>query len=339
PHVKYDLGTQGWSSLCVYADGHVYPSAAMANYRPLDCGQALNGFSLKELWLNSPVLQQIRQASVVRNGALAHDPFRFLTGGGDLEHSYFYSGRFAGEDPYYPLYVAMTKDLMQAIARNRRRLVNRRSGYDAPRLIHAMGEGAIVCGQDSPVHQGPVEVAMLHSNCVLAFDVEKPRALVRGFYSQAAEQPQPELCCPVKYDEADTGHIPREVLERFYGCGSPIAMAAAQPGETVLDLGCGAGIDCFIAAKYVGPAGKAIGVDMTDKMLDVAARAKPQVARNLGYDAVEFRKGYLEQVPAEDRSVDVVLSNCVINLSPDKRAVFREMWRILSNHGRMCVAD
>ena len=180
---------------------------------------------------------------------------------------------------------------------------------------------------------------MLHSNCVLAFDVEKPRALVRGFYSQAAEQPQPELCCPVKYDEADTGHIPREVLERFYGCGSPIAMAAAQPGETVLDLGCGAGIDCFIAAKYVGPAGKAIGVDMTDKMLDVAARAKPQVARNLGYDVVEFRKGYLEQVPAEDRSVDVVISNCVINLSPDKRAVFREMWRTLSNHGRMCVAD
>ncbi|MBI3088142.1 MAG: radical SAM protein, partial [Candidatus Omnitrophica bacterium] len=295
PHVKYDLGAQGWSSLCVYADGHVYPSAATANHRPLDCGlpaslrsaqagQALNGLSLKELWLNSPVFQRLREASVARKATLARDPFRFLTGGGDVEHSYFYSGDFTGEDPYYPLYVAMTKDVMGELGRDRRRLVNRASGYDAPRLIHAMGEGAIACGQESPVHQGPVEVEMLHSNCVLAFDVDKPRALVRGFYAQAAEQPQAELCCPVKYDEADTSHIPREVLERFYGCGSPIALAQAQSGETVLDLGCGAGIDCFIAAKHVGPSGKVIGIDMTDRMLEVAAQAKPQVAAKLGYD-------------------------------------------------------
>ncbi|MBI3088165.1 MAG: methyltransferase domain-containing protein, partial [Candidatus Omnitrophica bacterium] len=102
---------------------------------------------------------------------------------------------------------------------------------------------------------------------------------------------------------------------------------------------CGAGIDCFIAAKHVGPSGKVIGIDMTDRMLEVAAQAKPQVAAKLGYDVVEFRNGYLEQVPVEDKSVDVVISNCVINLSPDKRAVFREMWRMLKDHGRMCVAD
>jgi len=339
PHRKYDLGNQGWSSLCVYADGHVYPSAALANHHPLDCGEALNGFSLKDLWLNSPVLRQLRQASLARKATLAHEPFRFFTGGGDIEHSYCYSGDFLGEDPYYPVYVAMIKDLMVEIATVRQTFVNRRSGYDAPRLIHAMGEGSIMCGQAAPTHHGPVEIATLHSNCVLAFDVEKPRALVRGFYTKAAEAPQAELCCPVTYDEAEVGHIPREVIERFYGCGSPIAAAEVNANETVVDLGSGAGIDCFIAAKKVGPTGHVIGIDMTDKMLEVATRCKAQVAANLGFDVVEFRKGYLEQVPVGDRTVDVVTSNCVINLSPDKRAVFREMWRMLKDHGRMCVAD
>ena len=337
PRLKYDLGNQGWSSLCVYADGHVYPSAALANHKPLDCGQALNGLSLKELWLNSPVFQQLRAASVARKAGMQHDPFRFFTGGGDVEHSYFYSGDFLGEDPYYPVYVAMIKDLMRDIARNRLALVNRRSGYDAPRLIHAMGEGSIACGQTA--QDGPIEIATLHSNCVLAFDVEKPRALVRSFYTKAAEQPQAELCCPVKFDESQISHIPKDVIERFYGCGSPISDASLQPGEVVVDLGSGAGIDCFIAAKQVGPTGKAIGIDMTDKMLEIAVRCQAQVAANLGFDAVEFRKGYLEQVPVDDRTADVVTSNCVINLSPDKRTVFREMWRILKNHGRLCVAD
>ncbi|MBI3323862.1 MAG: radical SAM protein, partial [Candidatus Omnitrophica bacterium] len=147
PHLKYDLGNQGWSSLCVYADGHLYPSAALANHKPVDCGQALNGLSLKELWLNSPVFRDIRQASLIRNPSVQHDPFRFFTGGGDLEHSYWHSGEFSGADPYYPLYVSMIKDVMASIAKNRQALINRRSGYDAPRLIHAMGEGSITCGQ------------------------------------------------------------------------------------------------------------------------------------------------------------------------------------------------
>ncbi|MBI3324942.1 MAG: methyltransferase domain-containing protein [Candidatus Omnitrophica bacterium] len=339
-HRKYDLGNQGWSSLCVYADGHVYPSAAFANHGPLDCGYALDGLSLNELWLNSPVFQRIRRASLIGNRAIASDPFRFFTGGGDIEHSYYYSGgEFLGEDPYYPLYVAIVKDLMRELAARGRVAANGRSGYDAPRLFHAMGEGAIACGQEGPAHQGPVEVATLHSNCVLAFDVEKPRALVRGFYTKAAEQPQAQLCCPVRYDDAQVAHIPKEVLERFYGCGSPIGAGEPCAGEVVVDLGCGAGIDCFVAAKHIGPTGKAYGIDMTDAMLDVAARAKLEVAKNLGYDAVEFRRGLLERVPLEDKTADLVISNCVINLSPDKRAVFSQMWRLLKDHGRMCVAD
>jgi SAM-dependent methyltransferase len=143
----------------------------------------------------------------------------------------------------------------------------------------------------------------------------------------------------VSYDGADTAHIPQEVIDRFYGCGGPMSVAGVEPGETVVDLGSGAGIDVFIAARKVGPTGKAIGVDMTDPMLGVAGQNKAKVAANLGYDAVEFRKGYLESPPVEDRSVDLVTSNCVINLSLDKKAVFREMWRMLKDHGRVVVSD
>jgi SAM-dependent methyltransferase len=129
------------------------------------------------------------------------------------------------------------------------------------------------------------------------------------------------------------------VLDRFYGCGSPVTAANPQPGETYVDLGSGAGIDCFIAAKHVGPGGTVIGVDMTDQMLAVARDSSAKVAAALGYAVVEFRKGYLEQIPVEDKIADVVTSNCVINLSPDKPKVLAEIWRILKDHGRTVIAD
>jgi arsenite methyltransferase len=162
---------------------------------------------------------------------------------------------------------------------------------------------------------------------------------VRELYGNAAETPAKELCCPVQPDPVDLAHIPQRVVERFYGCGSPVGTASIRPGETTLDLGSGAGIDVFIAAKKVGPTGKAIGVDMTAQMLAVAREAQREVAANLGYDVVEFREGLLEEIPADDRSVDVITSNCVINLSPDKKRVFAEMWRVLNDHGRIVIAD
>ncbi len=336
--VKFDLGNAGWQSLCVYADGHVYPSAALANHKPLDCGDAANGRTIEQIWRESPILEQIRQASVVRKPQAAGDPFRYLTGGGDLEHSYFFSGEFLGDDPYYPLSQAMLLDAMDALTARKATLVNRRSGYDAPRLYHAMGDGAVVCGT-SELGAQDVEVAFLHSNCVLSFDVEKPRKIVQAFYGQAAEQPQAELCCPTKYDPDEVGHIPQEVLDRFYGCGSPVTAAKPQPGEVYVDLGSGAGIDCFIAAKDVGPTGRVIGIDMTEPMLAVARESRAKVAASLGYDVVEFRRGYLEAIPVESRTVDVVTSNCVVNLSPDKPKVFAEIWRILKDHGRAVIAD
>ncbi len=336
--IKFDLGNAGWQSLCVYADGQVYPSAAFANHKPLWCGDATNGMTLEQIWRNSPVLQQIREASVIRKRQVSDDPLRYLTGGGDVEHSYFFSGDFVGDDPYYPLYQTLLLDAMDALTRRKAALVNRRSGYDAPRIFHAMGDGAVVCGT-TELGDNDTEVAFLHSNCVLSFDVEKPRKIVQEFYGQAAEEPQKELCCPTKFSENEIAHIPADVIERFYGCGSPVSDARPQPGEVYVDLGSGAGIDCFIAAKHVGAAGRVIGVDMTDRMLEIALANRPKVAQALGYDVVDFRKGYLEAIPVEDKTADIVTSNCVINLSPDKPKVFAEIWRILRDHGRAVIAD
>jgi len=162
---------------------------------------------------------------------------------------------------------------------------------------------------------------------------------VRAFYGKAAEAPQEALCCPTAYDPAELGHIPEEVLAISYGCGSPMAAAAPRPGETVVDLGAGGGIDCFIAARHVGPEGAVIGVDMTDPMLERAQGSARAVAERLGFSVVTFRKGFLEGVPVDDLSADLVTSNCVLNLSTDKPKVFREIHRILKSGGRFVIAD
>ena len=227
---------------------------------------------------------------------------------------------------------------MTALGSERWQQRNRRSGYDAPLVLHAMGQGAIACDVVDG-EAARARVLPLHSNCVLSFDVDKPRASMRAFYGEAAEKPQPALCCPQSYDPSATAHIPAEVLERFYGCGSPMASAGIQPGERVLDLGSGAGLDVFVAARFVGPTGAVVGVDMTEQMLRVARANQPAVADALGFDVVEFREGFLEELPVDDRSIDLLTSNCVVNLSPDKPRVFREMWRVLADHGRIHISD
>ena len=346
PFVKYDLGNQFWDSMCVYSDGVVYPSPAMANDKPLAAGVIHNG-NLRQIWQESEIARRFRRASVVYKQLPANDPFKFITGGGDIEHSYFFSvdgsglGDLHALDPYYEVYTAIAREVMFDLADEKRRAFNHRSGFDAPILFHYMGEGAIACGTDTDQLDVRSETAVvtLPSNCVLAFDIERSRKVVREFYAKAAEEPQAELCCPTSYEPADLSHIPEEVIDRFYGCGSPVALAVPAPGEVVVDLGSGGGIDCFIAAKKVGAAGKIIGVDMTDEMLEVACRNKQSVAESLGYDVVEFRRGYLERIPVESKTVDLVTSNCVVNLSPDKQKVFREMWRVLKDNGRLVISD
>jgi arsenite methyltransferase len=182
-------------------------------------------------------------------------------------------------------------------------------------------------------------------------EVDDLRETVRAKYAAAALQAAGagSWCCEAGFDPADTGtqtfgatlygqegaEAPQEGVNASLGCGVPTAVADLHEGETVLDLGSGAGADVFISARRVGPSGKAIGLDMTDEMLELS-RANAATA---GVSNVEFLKGYLEDIPLPNGSVDVVISNCVINLAADKREVLAEAARVLRPGGRFAVSD
>jgi SAM-dependent methyltransferase len=174
---------------------------------------------------------------------------------------------------------------------------------------------------------------------------DKIKKFVKKRYSKIAENDK--SCCPscgnsslikqakiIGYSEEDIKNLP-EASNMGLGCGNPVALTSLKERETVLDLGSGGGIDVFLASKKVGSKGKVIGIDMTEKMIEKSRK----IAKKYGYNNVEFRLGEIENLPIEDNSVDVIISNCVINLSPDKERVFKEAYRVLKLGGRIMISD
>jgi MoaA/NifB/PqqE/SkfB family radical SAM enzyme/SAM-dependent methyltransferase len=326
PGTRYDLSNTGWESVAVGPDAVIYPSPALVAMEQCACGRLDQG--LAEVWKTSPVLQDIRGASLTDSPQYQANPLKFLVGGGDIDHSFMHGGEWVGHDPYVDLYNRIALQLIADQAgRYERRAqsgIHLRMGdvrYDCPDGEHAAG------------------VALTHCNCLISLASDAGHSSVREFYGAAALTANEDIVNPLAPAQAEADFIPGKTRKHSYGCGSPVTDGAPQQGETLVDLGSGSGIECFMASSLVGEDGQVFGIDMTDEMLQLARASQAEVAEQLGYQNVEFRKGFLEQIPLDDNIADVVISNCVINLSPDKRMTYQEIFRILKPGGRLVVSD
>ncbi len=326
PGSRFDLTNMGWESLAVAPDGTLYPSPALIRVDELACGHLDQG--LAEVWQNNLMLKKIRSISLRDAEDWQCRPLSFITGGGDPDYSWVSGRSLVGHDPYIDFYEQLVLQLItdQAVQYPDQGLFRLRMGdvrHDCPDTEN---------GSDG-------SVGLTHCNCMISLADQDGHSSVRKFYSAAAQQANTEIVNPFNPAAGLGNYIPEEAKQESYGCGSPVKDGAPQPGEIVVDLGSGSGVECFLAAAEVGASGKVYGVDMTDAMLELAQKSKQVVVNDFGYDNIEFRKGYLEAIPLADESVDLVISNCVINLSPDKRRTYLEIMRVLKPGGRLVVAD
>ncbi|WP_027358475.1 radical SAM protein [Desulforegula conservatrix] len=314
----HDGSGAAWNTLAIGPDLMLYPSAASIGNKELGVSME---HGLESAWKNAPIMKEIRVATM----ASLDDPFRFILGGGDFDHSYTSSGRYTGADPYYQMHMMLAVWLIA-------RTAEKYSNMNIPGLALKMGDILETCGEHG-------SVTLCHSNCLLDVASTDVRSSVASFYAKAASADSEDILNPVCYSDEYIEHIPKKYRFRGYGCGSPVTDADIKEGENVVDLGSGRGIECFIAAKLSGENGRVTGIDMLDPMLEIARQGAVEVVGKLGFDNLDFRKGFLESLPVPEKSTDVVISNCVLNLSPDKRRTFSEIFRILKSGGRLVVSD
>ncbi len=336
PMTRFDLGSAGFEVIAVAPDGSIYPSPALVDAHTFRAGNVREG--IEKVWRNSPVFEAVRAMSWTEISHLKDDPWGFVLGGGDMDHFLARasfssqgdflkdSGRFLEPDPYYPIYKAFAllaiEDSCKGIPD-----IDGRLG-----LLLKMGDVTADC-------PSAAEINFNHCNCLLSLAETGYHRLISQFYGKRAIEADETILNPVPCPQGYEDIIPQSALARRYGCGSPVSDANLKHGETVLDLGSGTGVECFIASHLTGASGKVYGLDMTDEMLEMANSAAKQVGKRLGWQNVTFLKGYLEAIPLEADLVDCVISNCVVNLSSNKRRVFAEIFRTLKPGGRLVISD
>lgn len=325
PGTRYDLSNTGWESIAIGPDEIVYPSPALIGLENCSCGSVAEG--LEKVWKNSEVLQQIRTSSLVNSPEYRKNPLKYLVGGGDIDHSMIHHGNWVGGDPYVQLY---NKIILQLIE-------DQAALYTTENhpIRLRMGDVRHDCLEEETGN----DVALTHCNCLISLASNGEHSAVREFYGQAALRANTDILNPLAPAQQEAEVVPESAKLHSYGCGSPVTDGAPARGEVLVDLGSGGGVECFMAAEAVGKEGRVVGIDMTDEMLKLANEGRKEVANRLGFQNVEFKKGFLEQIPLDSGFADVVISNCVINLSPDKRMTYQEIFRILKPGGRLVVSD